>query len=109
MVDVEKTNAPVMAYSTDDKLGLDEKDMTTHVEVVDGKGVTEWDMIRADAIKAEDAQRSLGLIGSLKAYPTAAFWSFAISLLISESDRPCKANVQSWRATTRPCSATSWV
>lgn len=88
MVDVEKTNAPVIAYGTDDKLGMDDKDMVAHVEVIDGKGVTEWDAIRADAIKAEDAERSLGLIGSLKAYPTAAFWSFAISLLISESTSP---------------------
>lgn len=91
MADIEKTDAapPVVGYGTDQKFGLDDKDVTAHVEVIDGKGVTEWDAIRADAIKAEDAERSLGLMGSLKAYPTAAFWSFAISLLISESPPRC--------------------
>lgn len=88
MADIEKTAAPAVVYGEQDKLNLDDKDMTAHVEVIDGKGVTEWDAIRADAIKAEDAERSLGLVGSLKAYPTAAFWSFAISLLISELPLP---------------------
>lgn len=86
MADNEKTGVTpaTVPYGQSDKLSLDEKDAPAHIEAVVDKGTTEWDTIRAEAIKAEDSERALGLIGSLKAYPTAAFWSFAISLLISE-------------------------
>lgn len=85
MADIEKlaTDAPVVAYTADEKVTLDDKETTAHVEVMEGKGEIELDVLRAEAIRAEEAERSLGLIGSLKEYPTAAFWSFAISLFIS--------------------------
>lgn len=45
----------------------------------------EWNELREDAMRAEQAERSMGLMEGLRTYPTAVFWSFAISLCISES------------------------
>lgn len=41
-----------------------------------------WDQLRQDAIDAEEAETNMGLWESLRTYPTAVFWSFAISLVI---------------------------
>lgn len=46
------------------------------------KGADGWDQLRADAIAAEEAEHAISLRESFKLYPTAIFWSFAMSLVI---------------------------
>ena len=41
-----------------------------------------WDDLRADAMVAEEAERSLGIKESLRLYPKAVAWSLGISLCI---------------------------
>jgi SP family general alpha glucoside:H+ symporter-like MFS transporter len=41
-----------------------------------------WNELRKDAMRAEENEMSMGLFEALRTYPTAAFWSFAISLCI---------------------------
>lgn len=41
-----------------------------------------WDAVRADAIEAEAAEHTLSVRESLRQYPMAVFWSFAMSLVI---------------------------
>lgn len=54
-----------------------------HVEHMDNlKAADGWDQLRADAIAAEEAEHSLTLGESFRLYPTAIFWSFAMSLVI---------------------------
>lgn len=82
-------NRPIDEKRSD--VGLDELDKdnaeVNHLERVftNGAAAPEWDQVRADAIKAEEAENSMGLVEGLKTYPRAVFWSFSISLLISES------------------------
>lgn len=45
----------------------------------------EWNDLRDDAMRAEENEKSMGLVEGLRNYPNAVFWSFAISLCISES------------------------
>lgn len=40
--------------------------------------------LRSDAMEAESNERSMKLMEALRTYPTAALWSFGISLLIGE-------------------------
>lgn len=44
----------------------------------------EWNNLREDAMRAEENERNMGLMDGLRNYPSAVFWSFAISLCISE-------------------------
>lgn len=76
------------ATSPPSDVELDKGGEVNHLERVftNGPDAPEWDQLRADAMKAEEAEQSMGLIQGLKTYPRAVFWSFSISLLISESD-----------------------
>ncbi|CAK9783938.1 unnamed protein product [Cutaneotrichosporon oleaginosum] len=42
----------------------------------------EWNDLRDDAMRAEENEKSMGLVEGLRNYPNAVFWSFAISLCI---------------------------
>ena len=60
-----------------------EKEGAVHLEHVQGlTSVKEWDQLRQDAITAESLERQITLRQAFKTYPTAIFWSFAISLCI---------------------------
>ena len=60
-----------------------EKEGAVHLEHVQGlTSVKEWDQLRQDAIMAESLERQITLRQAFKTYPTAIFWSFAISLCI---------------------------
>jgi SP family general alpha glucoside:H+ symporter-like MFS transporter len=74
--------------ASDEKINLDTEAgksfaHNVHVEHMDGlKNAEGWDQLRADAIAAEEAEHALTLKESFKLYPTAIFWSFAMSLVI---------------------------
>ncbi|BEI85680.1 hypothetical protein CcaverHIS002_0510810 [Cutaneotrichosporon cavernicola] len=76
-----------MSYS-DDKINLDTEAgksfaHNVHLEHMDNLKKTDgWDQLRADAIEGEEAEQALTLRESFKLYPTAIFWSFAMSLVI---------------------------
>lgn len=55
-----------------------------HLEKVQ-TNTPEWANLRDDAIRAEETERNMTLMEGLRNYPNAVFWSFAISLCISES------------------------
>lgn len=55
----------------------------THLDDVK-TGAPEWLQIREEAMRAEETEKQMGLMEGLRNYPTAVFWSFAISLCISE-------------------------
>lgn len=77
----------ITSHSTD-KVDLDPEGAKSfshnvHVEDMgDLKAAEGWDQLRADAIAAEEAEHALSLRESFRLYPTAIFWSFAISLVI---------------------------
>ncbi|KAL1408644.1 hypothetical protein Q8F55_005457 [Vanrija albida] len=66
-----------MAPSDDEKYA--EKGDVMHLDQPTSAEATQ---IRNDAMEAEEAELKMGLVEGLKTYPTAVFWSFAISLLI---------------------------
>lgn len=41
-----------------------------------------WNQVREDAIAAEEAEHQISLREAFRLYPTAIFWSFAMSLVI---------------------------
>jgi len=55
-----------------------EKKQVAHIDDANA----EWNELRNDAMRAEENEMSMGLFEALRTYPTAAFWSFAISLCI---------------------------
>lgn len=60
----------------------DEKGVAAHVEDANKDVNADWNEVRNDAMRAEETEVSMGLIEGLRNYPTAVFWSFAISLCI---------------------------
>lgn len=52
----------------------------TMVEDNDGRDAVKWDILRQDAIAAEEAERHLSIRDSFKLYPKAIFWSFSVSV-----------------------------
>ncbi|WOO80240.1 Maltose permease MAL31 [Vanrija pseudolonga] len=72
--------------SNDEKaVATDTKPFTENVHIEQMpqlKHADGWDQLRQDAIDAEEAETNMGLWESLRTYPTAVFWSFAISLVI---------------------------
>lgn len=76
---------------SDEKLGIQAQDVNvvdpkgdfTHLEKVNTNN-GDWQALREDAMRAEETERSMGLMEGLRNYPNAVFWSFAISLCISE-------------------------
>lgn len=53
-----------------------------HIENTADLKADTWEAVRTDAIEAEAAEHTLTVRESLKQYPTAVFWSFAMSLVI---------------------------
>ena len=62
---------------------VETKGHQTQVEdVYESDEKTRYADIKADAIEAENAEHSLGVLAAVKAYPMAATWAFIISCTI---------------------------
>lgn len=57
----------------------------------------EWNDLRDDAMRAEENEKSMGLVEGLRNYPNAVLWSLAISLCISE------LSLTAGRSMNEPC------
>lgn len=77
------------AMATSDKC-TDQEKVVGDIEHLDNLDIkkgddAEWASVCEGAADAEEAERSMTFVQAIRAYPQAAFWSFAISMCISES------------------------
>jgi SP family general alpha glucoside:H+ symporter-like MFS transporter len=62
---------------------VETKGHQTQVEdIYESDEKTRYADMKADAVEAENAEHSLGVISAVKAYPMAATWAFIISCTI---------------------------
>lgn len=82
-------------------------------DVYDSDEKTRYADMKADAIEAENAEHSLGVIAAVKGYPMAATWAFIISctivsrMLLSVCGKIAKFPFRLWKLTACSSWATS--